>query len=174
MNLKPLKFAGVVSLIMGVLFTITGGVVWGIVTSQLAAERITVSADAPFAGGSQVSGPISAFAQAEVINTHALKGSNGLTYAELGAAATAARNAATKATEAGDTAEAQAQTAKAEELTKQRTTAMNGSFLRASLFTSVLSYGVCLFAIGVGLTLIVFGWAFTKVASSASAARAAA
>ena len=40
---------------------------------------------------------------------------------------------------------------------------MNGSFLRASLFTSVLSYGVCLFAIGVGLTLIILGWALNKV-----------
>ena len=42
---------------------------------------------------------------------------------------------------------------------------MNGSFLRASLFTSVLSYGVCLFAIGVGLTLIILGWALNKVSS---------
>lgn len=174
MNLKPLKLAGVVSLIMGILFTITGGVVWGIVTSQLAAERITVSADAPFAAGSEVRGPISAFAQAEVINMHALKGSNGLTYAELGAAATQARNEATKATDAGDTAKAAELTAQAEEFTKQRTTAMNGSFLRASLFTSVLSYGVCLFAIGVGVTLIIVGWAFTKVAGSAKAARTSA
>ncbi|MFT3875630.1 MAG: aromatic ring-opening dioxygenase LigA [Propioniciclava sp.] len=168
MNLKPLKFAGVVSMIMGILFTITGGVVWGLVTSQLAAEKITVSADAPFAGGSQVQDPISAYAQAEAINMHALKGSKGLTYAELGAAATAAKNEATKAKEAGDLAKAEELTAQSEEFTKQRTTAMNGSFLRASLFTSVLSYGVCLFAIGIGLTLIVVGWAFTKVARSAS------
>ena len=58
-----------------------------------------------------------------------------------------------------------AATAKADELTKQRTSVMNGSFLRASLFTSVLSYGVCLFAIGVGLTLIILGWALNKVSS---------
>ena len=50
---------------------------------------------------------------------------------------------------------------------------MNGSFLRASLFTSVLSYGVCLFAIGVGVTLIIFGWAFTKVAGEAPVKAAA-
>ncbi len=65
-----------------------------------------------------------------------------------GAAATAAKNA-------GDTA-------KADELNAQRTTVMNGSFLRASLFTSVLSFGVCLFAIGVGLTLLVIGWALAE------------
>ena len=74
-----------------------------------------------------------------------------MTYSELGAAATAAKNA-------GDTA-------KADELTKQRATVMNGSFLRASLFTSVLSFGVCLFAIGVGVSLMVIGWGMNKVGS---------
>ena len=155
MHTKPLKVAGLVSLIMGILFVLTGAVTWGVVSSQLAAERITVPQDAAFSAGAKVQGPISALAQADTINKHALAGSNGMTYAELGAAATQARNA-------GDTA-------KADELTKQRTTVMNGSFLRASLFTSVLSFGVCLFAIGVGLTLIVIGWALNRAASSVPA-----
>lgn len=151
MNVKPFKIAGLVSIIIGLLFTLTGGVVWGVVSSQLAAEKITVPNDAHFMQGALVSGPVSALAQADIISTHALKASKGLTYSELGAAATAAKNA-------GDTA-------KADELNAQRTTVMNGSFLRASLFTSVLSFGVCLFAIGVGLTLLVIGWALTKVGS---------
>ena len=144
MNTKPLRVAGLVSLIMGILFVLTGAVTWGVVSSQLAAERITVPQDAAFSAGAKVQGPISALAQADTINKHA-----------LAAAATQARNA-------GDTA-------KADELTKQRTTVMNGSFLRASLFTSVLSFGVCLFAIGVGLTLIVIGWALNRAASSVPA-----
>ena len=150
MNLKPLKTAGLVSLVMGILFVLTGGIVWGVITSQLAAERITTPKDA-FIAGAPVNNPLTALAQADIINKHALAGSNGLTYAELGKAATEAKNA-------GDQA-------KADELTKQRTSVMNGSFLRASLFTSVLSYGVCLFAIGVGLTLIILGWALNKVSS---------
>ena len=154
MNPQPLRLAGLVSLIMGILFVVTGGVVWGVVSSQLAAERITVPADAAFMQGARVQDPLSALAQADIINTHAMRASGGLTYAELGAAATAARNA-------GDTA-------KADQLTATRTTVMNASFLRSSLFTSVLSYGVCLFAIGVGATLIVFGWAFRKAASPAA------
>lgn len=154
MNPKPLRLAGLVSLIMGILFTVTGAVVWGVVTSQLAAERITVPADAAFMQGARVQDPLSALAQADIIQHHALRASNGMTYSELGAAATAARNA-------GDTA-------KADQLTATRATVMNASFLRSSLFTSVLSYGVCLFAIGVGLTLIVFGWAFRKAAAPAS------
>jgi hypothetical protein len=55
----------------------------------------------------------------------------------------------------------------------QRATVMNGSFLRASLFTSVLSFGVCLFAIGVGVTLLVIGWALNKVGSQKVAATGA-
>jgi len=151
MNTRPAKVAGLVSLVVGVLFVITGMFTWGLITSQLSAERITVPADAPFAQGSQVQGPLSAYAQAEVINKHALAGSNGMTYAELGAEAR-------KATEAGDTA-------LAEELGKQRTTVMNGSFLRASLFTSILAYGVSLMAIGLGVVLSVIGWALLKLHS---------
>lgn len=158
MNLKPLKTAGIVSLIMGALFTLTGALTWGVITSQLAAEKITVPADASFMAGAKVQDPLSALAQADTINRHALEGSNGLTYAELGAAARAA-------SQAGDTA-------KAEELSQQRTTVMNGSFLRASLFTSVLSYGVSLFAIGVGLTLLVLGWALNKVGAQTAVAEA--
>ena len=157
MNLKPLKTAGLVSLVMGILFAITGAVVWGVITAQLSAEKITTPKDA-FIANAPVNNPLTALAQADIINQHALKGSNGMTYAELGAEAN-------KAKEAGDQA-------KADELTKQRTTVMNGSFLRASLFTSVLSYGVSLFAIGVGLTLIILGWALNKVGSQTVPARA--
>lgn len=34
---------------------------------------------------------------------------------------------------------------------------MNASFLRSSLFTSVLAYGVSLFAIGVGVWMLLMG-----------------
>ncbi|MDO5699408.1 MAG: aromatic ring-opening dioxygenase LigA [Dermatophilus congolensis] len=166
MNLKPLKTAGLVSLIMGILFAITGAVTWGIITAQLADERITTPNDA-FLPGAPVNNPLAALAQADIINKHALAGSEGKTYAELGAEAGKARAAAEEAKKAGDQAKADEETAKAEEFTKQRTSVMNGSFLRASLFTSVLAYGVSLFAFGLGLTLIILGWALNKVGSQA-------
>ena len=148
MNLKPLKTAGLVSLIIGILFALTGAITWGVITAQLSDERITTPKDA-FIANAPVNNPLTALAQADIINKHALAGSNGMTYAELGAAANKAK--------------ADGDQAKADELTKQRTTVMNGSFLRASLFTSVLAYGVSLFAIGVGFVLIVLGWALNKV-----------
>ena len=47
-----------------------------------------------------------------------------------------------------------------------RATMMNASFLRASLFTSVVSFGVAAFAIGIGILSILFGWAIHRLASA--------
>lgn len=156
----PARLVAILSIIFG-LVAIGGGVAtWATITAQLSAENITVPKDSPLVPGAKVQDPISAYAQAEIINHHALTASGGKTYAELGALITEARNA-------GDTA-------KADELQAQRNTMMNASFLRASLFTSVLSYGVCLFAIGVGLTLLVLGWALMSVAKQTAPAKVAA
>ena len=99
--------------------------------------------------GKEVAGPLTAYAQADAINMHAMKASEGKTYAELGALATEAK-------EAGDTA-------KAEEYQAQRNTVMNGSFLRASLFSSVIAYGVAALVIGLGLIVGLIGWALTSM-----------
>ena len=150
---KPVKFIGFFSIVAGIILVLTGGIVWGaVITPQLAAEKIVVSKDAPFAAGDDVNGPISAFAQAEVIKMHALAGAENMTYAELG----------TKINEA----KAAKNDADVKKYTDMRTSAMNGSFLRASLFTSVLSYGVCAFAMGMGLVLGAVGFSLTKVASA--------
>ena len=141
----PMKMVGLLSIIFGVVAFIGGVATWSTVTSQLAAENITVPADSPLVPGAKVQDPISAYAQAEIINTHATKASGGKTYAELGAMITEAKAA-------GDTA-------KADELQVTRNTLMNASFLRASLFTSVLAYGVSLLVMGLGVMFLLLGWA---------------
>ena len=40
-----------------------------------------------------------------------------------------------------------------------RATVMNGSFLRASLFTSVVSFGIAAMAMGLGLVFMLIGFA---------------
>ena len=50
-----------------------------------------------------------------------------------------------------------------EKVTAQRTTAMTGSFLRASLFTSVVAYGVSALVIGLGILFLLLGWALRSV-----------
>jgi len=155
------RLIGLLTIIAGAFMIIAGGVTWGAVSTQLAAENITVPDDAAFAAGTKVDNPISAFAQADIINKHALAGSDGLTYAELG----------TKAREL------EAQGASAEEIDAvkaQRTSVMNGSFLRASLFTSVVAYGVAALVIGLGVLFVLVGVALRKLVPVAVAAPAVA
>ena len=146
----PAKIVGILSIIFGIIAIVGGIATWVMVGNELAEEKITVSSDSPIMPGAPVNSPITAYAQAEIIKHHALEASNGLTYSELGAEIS-------KAKAAGDTA-------KADELTAQRTTQMNASFLRASLFTSVVAFGVALLVFGLGIMFILIGWVFMSLA----------
>ena len=140
----PLRVLPILVIVAGAMLMVAGVVTWFIVRDQLAAENIVVSDDAPFLAGEDVNGPFSAYAEAEAINDHALEASGGLTYAEL------------------------------ERDDPTRETVMTASFLRASLFTSVVSFGVAFFAFGVGVILILVGWALLRVEQMLRAPRAAA
>jgi hypothetical protein len=120
--------------VVGAVMIVAGAVTWFVVQDQLAAENIVVSEDADMLAGDEVNGPFSAYAQAEVINKHALEATGGKTYAELD------RDDPT------------------------RETAMSASFLRASLFTSVVAFGVAAMAVGLGVTLILIAMALLSVA----------
>ena len=150
MSTKPVRIVGILSIILGALMLVVGAVVWGVVTTELVGEKITTPADAVFLPNQPVNNPLTALAQAETIKKHALTASDGKTCAELGALASDATKAGNKDLAAKYTA--------------TRTTVMTGSFLRASLFTSVLSFGVCLMAMGLGLMLGLIGWALMAVA----------
>jgi len=132
-----IRAVGFLAILGGLVMIVGGAVVWGMVSSQLAAEQITVSDDASMMAGAPVVGPISAFAEADIINHHALTMAEGKTYAEL------------------------------EQDDPIRATVMNASFLRTSLFTSVVSFGVAAFAIGAGILIGLVGWALTAAVPSA-------
>ena len=129
------KISGWIVAIVGAIMLIAGAGTWVLVQSQLSAENITVSEDASMLPGNDVNGPFSAYAQAEVINKHALEASGGKTYAEL------------------------------DREDPVRATVMNGSFLRASLFTSVVAFGVALMAMALGAVQILIGVAMTRMAA---------
>lgn len=143
------RIAALLAIVAGAIFIIAGGVTWGMVTSQLKAENITVPEDAAFLAGAEVKGPFSAYAQADIINTHALAGTEGRTYAELGSAMR----------------EFEPGTPEHTELQAQRDSVMNASFLRASLFTSVVSYGVAALVVGLGALLIIIGLGMKQLAA---------
>jgi hypothetical protein len=128
------RLLGILVIIAGVILIVAGVVTWFVVRNQLANENIVVSDDADMFAGQEVNGPFTAYAQANIINEHALESTGGLTYAEL---------------------------PRDSEL---RQTAMTASFLRASLFTSVVAFGVAAFAAGLGVVLLLIGWALRSLA----------
>lgn len=133
-SLRSVRTVGLFSILAGVVLIVAGLFTWYVISDQLDEQNITVSDDAAMFGGDQVKGPFTAFAQAQVIEKHALKATGGKTYAEL------------------------------EQDDPLRETAMNASFLRASLFTSVVAYGVAAFAMGMGLLWLLLGWSLRKLA----------
>jgi len=166
-NSKPVKFIGLLMMLAGLLMIVAGGVTWGLVQTQLKAEHITVAAVTPAnpgrLAGKDVAGPFTAYAQANAINEHALEGAGGKTYAQIGADATALK-AKLKAAGASDADIATNPDVMA--LAATRTTTMNGSFLRASLFTSVVAFGVAALVIGLGVLFMLLGFALMKVSNT--------
>ena len=129
---------GIIVMVVGVIFAVAGVVTYFIVSNELASENITVSKDANYFAGKDVKGPFTAYSEAETISKHALEATGGKTYAQL---------------------------AKDDPL---RTTAMQASFLRASLFTSVVAFGVAALAAVLGVMLVLIGWSLRSLARTAA------
>jgi hypothetical protein len=136
---RGVRVVAILLLLAGVILVVAGGATWITVQNQLADEKITVSDDADRFAGEPVDGPLTAYAQAEVIEKHALESSGGKTYAEM---------------DRNDPA---------------RATVMDASFLRASLFTSVVAFGVAAMAAGIGVVVILIGYALLLAARQLAA-----
>jgi uncharacterized membrane protein len=134
------KALGTIVAIIGVIMIVAGGVTWFMVQDELSDARIVVSEDSEMLPGDEVDGPFSAYAQAQIIDKHALEATGGKTYAEL------------------------------DREDPLRETAMSASFLRASLFTSVVAFGVAAMAVGVGIALVLVGMALASAANAANRA----
>ena len=130
--------ASVVAIVVGLVMAIAGVATWVVVSTTLGDQKITVAEDARCAAGDDVNGPISAYCQADIIDTHTKKITGGKTYAEL----------------AQDD--------------PKRATAMDSAFLQASLFTSVVAFGVAAMAVVLGIVLTLIGFALRAPARSAT------
>ena len=128
---------GLIVIIVGIIFAVAGVVTWFVVGNELAAENVTVSEDAQYFAGQDVTGPLTAYSEAQTIQKHALDATGGKTYAEL---------------DREDPA---------------RQTAMQASFLRASLFTSVVAFGVAALATVLGIMLVLIGMSLRSLSAAA-------
>jgi len=132
-GVRSLRVLSLIVMIAGVLLIVAGAMTWFLVRDQLNDEHITVSQDAAHFAGSTVNDPFTAYAQADTIKKHALEASGGKSYAEL----------------AQDD--------------PKRQTVMTASFLRTSLFTSVVSFGVAAFAAAMGILMIIVGYVLRRL-----------
>ena len=72
MNNKSLKIISIILMVVGATMVAAGGATYAMVSSQLKAERITVSEDAGSFAGEAVAGPFTAYSEALIIEKHAL------------------------------------------------------------------------------------------------------
>jgi hypothetical protein len=127
------RVIAILIMVAGLILLGAGVATWFTVRDQLADEHITVSEDADHFAGDKVDGPFTAYSEAQTIEKHALEASGGLTYAEL------------------------------PQDDPKRQTVMTASFLRASLFTSVVAFGVAALAAGLGVLFILLGFALLSI-----------
>lgn len=121
------RTAYIASLVFGVVL-IVGGIGTSIVVSNtLDEQNITVADDASCLAGDEVDGPFSAYCQAKIIDQHALDATGGLRFSEL------------------------------DREDPLRQVAQSAAFLQASLFTSVVAFGVAAMAILMGIVFILIG-----------------
>lgn len=125
---------GIILIVAGIVFTLAGVVAYVAVQQTLSDQKIVVSDDADMFAGKDVNGPFTAYSQAMVIGKHAKDIGGGKTYAEL------------------------------PQDDPNRDTVMTASFLQASLFTSVVAFGVAAMAVVLGILLILLGWAVRRLA----------
>ncbi|HET8642463.1 MAG TPA: hypothetical protein VFM37_11025 [Pseudonocardiaceae bacterium] len=141
---RTVRTLAILLMVFGAVLAVAGVTTWIVVQNQLADENITVSEDAARFAGEPVDGPFTAYEQAQVIEKHALEASGGQTYAQL------------------------------DREDERRPTVMNASFLRASLFTSVVAFGVAAMAFGLGIVVILIGYALSTISRQLAGQTAAA
>ena len=124
------------------------------VKTELVAQNITTPDDASIPGV-QVNSVATARSMADIIDTHAREGSDGLTYSQLG------RFMAANGDVAGTSDEALALKDDSGKPVPNalRNTAFQASSLRTSLYTSVMAFEIGNLVIGLGLMILVLGFA---------------
>jgi hypothetical protein len=112
---------------------VIGGIATWVTVSNTLSDQQITTSEDACLPNRTVSGPFTAYCEAKVIEKHALESTGGLYYAEM------------------------------DREDPLRATAATAAFLQASLFTSVLAFGVAAMAVGMGLIFILIGMGMRDV-----------
>lgn len=106
---------------------VAGGIGTWVMVSNTLSDQRIVTPEDACLPGRTVAGPFTAYCQAQIIQEHTLTSTDGLTYAEL------------------------------DREDPRRDVAMNSSFLQASLFTSIVAFGIAAMGMGLGVLFVLIG-----------------
>jgi hypothetical protein len=126
-NLRTTRRAGRAVSALGAGFLGAAAASWVLIRKELVSENITVHADVQKLAGKKVAGPVTAYAQADIVNKHALAMTGGKPFADLPMDA------------------------------PERETALMAANVRSSLLTSVLSFGLSGLTAGIGAAAVLTG-----------------
>jgi flagellar basal body-associated protein FliL len=141
--MSPIRNAASIAAIVLGVLLVLGGGATWLVVSSTLADQRIETPDDACLPEREVRGPFTAYCQAKIIDQHALESTDGQTYAEL------------------------------DREDPRRDMAMNASFLQASLFTSILAFGVAAMAAGMGIIFVLIGLGMRDVAQRVDPAVAA-
>jgi predicted PurR-regulated permease PerM len=127
------RVMAIVSIVVGAIAIIVGITTYAVVSKTLRDQHIAVADDAPFLAGHSVTGPLTAYSQAIALSNHAKSIGGGKTYAEL------------------------------PQNDPNRNTVMTADFLQASLYTSVVAFGVALLVVVLGVMFLILGFALREL-----------
>lgn len=114
---------------------VIGGIATWVMVSSTLGKQNITTSEDACLGNRHVTGPFTAYCQAKVIEKHTLERTGGKHYAEL------------------------------ERDDPLRETAMTSSFLQASLFTSIVAFGVAAMSAGMGVIFILIGLGIRDVST---------
>jgi flagellar basal body-associated protein FliL len=132
--MSPIRNAASIAAIVLGVLLVLGGGATWLVVSSTLADQRIETPEDACLPEREVRGPFTAYCQAKIIDQHALESTDGQTYAEL------------------------------DREDPRRDMAMNASFLQASLFTSILAFGVAAMAAGMGVIFVLIGLGMRDVA----------
>jgi hypothetical protein len=166
-------------LAIGIITFVGGITVFGVTSAQLDAQGITVAEvtaeDPGPLAGQPVNGPFQALAQINAIQHHTASITDGKTFAELGNVSTKDGQTYSKDVTADASTDGKAHKA-GEKLSADdaktysaRSTAQTASFLIASLFVSVLAFGVATFIAVTGVIITLVGLSLRSLSKQLSA-----
>lgn len=161
------RVLSMIVVVVGALMAAVGVTTYAITASQLRAQHVAVAAVTPENPGSmagkRVGDPFTALAEINAIKHHTSAITGGKTYGELGNVASSDGKTYNKDVTVAASTDGKAHTAgqalsAADARTyAARSTAQQSSFLQASIYVSVLAFGLSALIVGLGLVVVLIG-----------------